>query len=244
LDKSIIHSLNEIAGKGNLDIISQRVYLQPLNIEKIKEIVDFAGKEGFKILPAGKETKIDYHRIPSDDIVVLKMDNFSAIKQVAPGDLYVILDAGYDLSRLNKDLVPYNLFFPFCLEKYEGTIGGAVATALEISNEENKINIKEYVLSLKVVNSEAEILQVGANVFKSVAGYDTTRLFVGSWGTLGIIARVGLRLIPLNRKKEFENMQPFPSDRVRLDENSEDCNTILSLRLKKELDPKGIFLSF
>ena len=243
LDESIIHSLDEIVGKGNLDIVSERVYLFPSDNKKIKEIIQFAERKRFKILPVGRESKITYDGFLKGDEVILKTDNFNTIKQVVAGDLYVILGAGYDLNQLNKNLLSHNLFFPFSLEKTEGTVAGAVATALEVENKDKRINIKDYCLSLEAIDSEGEILDIGANVFKSVTGYDLPRLFVGSWGTLGIITEVSLRLVPLNRKKEFENMKPLPWERPRLDKSSKDYNTIISLRLKEKLDPKGIFLS-
>jgi len=243
LDKPAIHSLSEMVGKGNLDVVLGRVYLHPANIEMIKKIIGFADEKGLKILPVGNQSKVDYDKMPNEEIVVIRMDKFCTTKQVVPGDLYAILGAGYELSQLNKDLASHNLFFPFCFEENKGTVGGAVASGVDISDGESKINVKEYVLSLELVNAQAEVLRVGANVFKSVAGYDTVRLFVGSWGTLGVITQVGLRLVPSNRKKEFENMQPLAPVRIGLDKNSKDQAAILSLQLKKELDPKEIFLS-
>lgn len=242
LDKSIIHSLDEIVGKGNLDIVSERVYLFPPDSKKISEIIGFAQRRRLKVLPVGKESKINYDDLLTGKEIIIKSDNFSEVKKVAPGDLYVTLGAGYELGQLNRYLLSHNLFFPFSLEETKGTVAGAIATGLEAENSNKRISIKDYLLSLEVVGTEGEVLNVGANVFKSVTGYDLPRLFVGSWGTLGIITEVSLRLVPLNRKREFENMKLVPSNRPKLDKNSKDYNTILSLRLKEGLDPKGIFL--
>ena len=242
MDKSIIHSLDEIVGKGNLDIVSERVYLYPPDSEKISEIIGFAQRRGLKVLPVGKESKINYDGLLTGNEIIIKSDNFSEVKKVAPGDLYVTLGAGYELSQLNRYLLSHNLFFPFSLEETKGTVAGALATGLEAENSNKRISIKDYLLSLEVVGTEGEVLNVGANVFKSVTGYDLPRLFVGSWGTLGVITEVSLRMAPLNQKNDFQNVRLLPPKRVRLDENSKDYTTILSLGLKKELDPKGIFL--
>jgi len=242
LDKSTLHQLNEIVGKGNLEIISERVYVLPSDKGKIKDIIQFVQSKGLKVLPIGKETRIVYDGLVSGDEIILKTDNLNKIKQIVPQDLYMILGAGYDLNRINKDILSSNLFFPFSLDDAKGTIGGAVASGLVATVGDKKIDIRDYILSLEVIDAEGEVLNIGANVFKSVAGYDTTRLFVGSWGTLGIITELGLRLVPLNRKKEFENTKLLPPKRVRLDRNSKDNNTLLSLRLKEKLDPKEVFL--
>ena len=243
LDKSILLSLKEIAGKGSLEIISERVYVLPSDKSKVKDIIHFAQSKGLKILPIGKETKVVYDGLLKGDEIILKMDSFSAIKQIVAEDLYIIVGAGYDLSRLNDKLLSYNLFFPFGLDGIKGTLAGAVASGLVAGNGDQRIQIKDYVLSLEIIDGDGEALSIGANVFKSVAGYDTTRLFVGSWGSLGVITEVGLRLVPLNRKKEFENMKFLSPRRMGLNKTSKDYNTVLSLRLKEALDPKEIFLS-
>lgn len=242
LDESIIHNLGEIAGKGNLEIISGRVSILPQDKSKIGDIIQFAGNKGLKVLPVGKETKIVYDGLVSGDEIILKMDNLNRVKQIAAQDLYVILDAGYDLSQINKETRSFNLFFPFSQEGASGSVAGAVATGLEIEANGKKISIKDWVLSLEVIDAGGEILDVGANVFKSVAGYDLARFFVGSWGTLGVITEVGLRLAPSEGKKGYEPISMIPPKRKRLDKNSVDYNAILSLRLKEALDPKGVFL--
>ncbi|MCJ7508570.1 MAG: FAD-binding oxidoreductase [candidate division Zixibacteria bacterium] len=243
LDKSILLSLEEIAGKGSLDIISERVCVFPSDKDKIKDIIKFAASKALKVLPIGKETKVVYDGLLKGDEIILRMDNFNSIKQVVPEDLYVIMGAGYDLSQINEKILSYNLFFPFGLDGIRGSLAGAVASGLVAGNGDQKIYIKDYVLSLEIMDGDGEVLNIGANVFKSVAGYDTTRLFVGSWGRLGVITEVGLRLVPLNRKKEFENMKFLSPRRIGLKKDSKDYNTVLSLRLKEALDPKSVFLS-
>ncbi len=243
LDKTIIHSLEQIVGKGNLEITSGQVRIFPGDKGKIIDAVRFAASKGLKILPAGKESRIVYDGLLTGDEIILKTTNFNRIKQIASQDLYVILDAGYDLSQINKEVQSSNLFFPFSQEGSGGTVAGAVASALEIDTDGRRINIKDWVLSLEVIDADGEILNVGANVFKTVAGYDLPRFLVGSWGTLGIISEVGLRLAPLQTRKEFQDMRVIAPKRNRLDENAVDSSSVLSLRLKAALDPKGVFLS-
>jgi glycolate oxidase FAD binding subunit len=243
LDKSILLSLEEIAGKGSLEITSERVCVFPSNKNKIKDIIKFAASKALRVLPIGKETKMVYDGLLKGDEIILKMDSFSATKLIVAGDLYIIVGAGYDLNQINKEILSHNLFFPLGSDLMRGTLGGAIASGLVAENKDQRVHIRDYVLSLEVIDGDGEIIDIGANVFKSVAGYDTTRLFVGSWGTLGIITEVGLRLVPLNRKKEFENMNFLTPRRIGLNKDSKDYNTILSLRLKGALDPKEIFLS-
>jgi glycolate oxidase len=238
-----IDNLEKVVGKDNVHILSDRPFLSPENTFTLSEIVKLANNERFSILPLGSGSMLDLSKLPRENMVVLKSDKLNRIKKIVPEDLYVILEAGFPLKDLNQHLEPFNLFYPLVDNNSRGTIGGAVATNLKGKCGQREIQTKEYVLAIEVVNPEGQILHVGARTFKSVTGYDLPRLFVGSWGTLGFISEISLRLVPVRKKKEYPSIILDPPPR-RMNKDPHDLSSVLSSRIKKELDPKEVFLSF
>jgi len=121
------------------------------------------------------------------------------------------------------------------------SVGGSVAIGLSGIASGKEVHTKEMVLSLDIVSSSGETLKTGAEVFKSVTGYDITRLLVGSWGTLGIITSVSLRVFPLNRKKEFADLKLLPSAYPEI-KTGNNPKIGLNRKIKKLLDPQGVFV--
>ena len=243
--------LEKIVGKNNLQIHSDRVFLSPENTSAMSEIIKLAYQEKFRILPLGSGSILDWSKLAPENVVILKSDRLNKIKKVVPEDLYVILEAGFPLKDLSQHLEPFNLFYPLADKSSAGTIGGSVATNLKGISGQREIQTKEYVLALEVVNPEGQILQVGARTFKSVTGYDLPRLFVGSWGTLGFISEISLRLVPARKRKDypsvvFDKMASLSNHPPRKDtiKSGNSSNTLLSYRIKKSLDPNEVFLSF
>jgi glycolate oxidase len=239
LDYSIIENLKKIAGEGNLQILSHRVDVSPNNSSIISQIVKLANQEKFRIIPVGNESVLDDQNLLTGEELILKFDRLNKIKKVVAEDLYVILEPGFLLKDLNESLQPFNLFNPLADKNSKGTIGGAVGCNLKGNAKDKNLQTKDYVLALEVIDPQGEILRVGARTFKSVTGYDLPRLFVGSWGTLGVITEISLRLVPLGKTKDYEDVilkLPQRSDF----EDQDDYGTILSSRIKKSLGSGGL----
>jgi glycolate oxidase len=246
LDQALIKNLKEIVGEENLQIHSDRAEASPENSLTISQIVKLANQEKFRIIPVGTEPILNAQNLLTTIEVILKSNRLNKIKKVVAEDLYVILEPGVFLKDLNEKLQSFNLFYPLADKTSKGTVGGAVASNLKGSVRERNLQTKDYVLALEVVDPQGEILRVGARTFKSVTGYDLPRLFVGSWGTLGVITEISLRLVPIGKRKEYENLifqlpEKNPAKTRTETQDQDDYRTILSSRIKKSLDPNGIF---
>lgn len=240
LNHNLTENLKKIAGEKNLEILSDRTCVSPENSSATSRILKLANQEKFKVIPVGTESILDVKNRLTGEELILKSNRLNKIKKVVAEDLYVILEPGFLLKDLNEKLQPFNLFYPLADKTSKGTVGGAVACNLKANAKDKNLQTKDYVLALEVVNPQGEILRVGARTFKSVTGYDLPRLFVGSWGTLGVITEISLRLVPLGKRKDYEDIIlkiPKRSD----SEDRNDYRTILSSRIKKSLDPNGVF---
>ncbi|NIM99768.1 MAG: FAD-binding protein [candidate division Zixibacteria bacterium] len=238
-----IDKLQKIVGERNVKIQRERVLISPENSQAVSEIVNLANGEKFKVLPLGSGSVLNLEKITSDNFVVLKSDKLNQIVRVVPEDLYVIVQAGFPLKDLNRHLESYNLFYPLADAGWAGTVGGSVATNLKGRVSERSVQTREYVLALEVIDPEGRVIRVGARTFKSVTGYDLARLFVGSWGTLGFISEVSLRLLPARKRKDYPSValdQPARSSH----KNRRDLKAALSSRIKESLDPNAVFPGF
>jgi FAD/FMN-containing dehydrogenase len=235
--------LDKIVGKEHLRIESGRGTVSPENSQAVSEIVKLAGSKGFKIMASGSGSVVNPSTISDDATLVLKSDRMNQIVKVVPEDLYVILQAGFPLKELNRHLQEHNLFYPLGEGGYPGTVGGSVAVNLKGASGERRLQTRDYALALQVVDAKGEVLKVGARTFKSVTGYDLPRLFSGSWGTLGFITEVTLRLIPARKREDYPGIQiTLPKTPGRMDLH--DPRAALSLRIKRSLDPTGVFVGF
>ena len=240
LNQAATEKLKKIVGEENLQVVSDKISVFPENSLIVSQIVKLANQERFKIMPVGLESILDDVSPLNDKGLILKSERLNQIKKVVAEDLYVILEPGFHLKDLNEKLQPFNLFYPLADKTSKGTVGGAVASNLKGSIKERNLQTKDYVLALEVIDPQGEILKVGARTFKSVTGYDLPRLFVGSWGTLGMITEISLRLVPVGKRKEYENLS-FQVPKRGDPPGQNDYRTILSPRIKKSLDPNGIF---
>lgn len=242
-NKIPVDQLQKIVGKDNLRIESERIFASPENSQAASEIVKLAGREKFKLLPLGSGSILDWSKVSSPNTVFMKSERLNQVVKVVPEDLYVILQAGFPLKELNGHLESFNLFYPLADGNPPGTVGGSVATNLKGRSGNRSIQTREFVLAVEMADPEGRVLNLGARTFKSVTGYDLPRLFTGSWGTLGFISQISLRLLPGRKRKDYPGMTLDPTGGVEM-QRTKDLRATLSLRIKQALDPKGVFLGF
>jgi glycolate oxidase len=238
-----IDQLEKMVGKDNLRVELQGVFLSPENSSAVSEVVKLAGQRGFRILPSGSGSILDPSKHAGEKVVILRSDRLNRIVRVVPEDLYVIVQAGFPLKELGRQIESYNLFYPLANAHSAGTVGGAVAANLKGKSGERTLQTSEYVLALEIVDPQGQILKVGARTFKSVTGYDLPRLYAGSWGTLGFISEVSLRLVPSRKRKDYPDLlfEP-PAEGQSL--KTDDAKGILNSRIKQALDPNQVFVGF
>lgn len=130
---------------------------------------------------------------------VLDTRAYTGILSYEPSELVVTVRAGTPLHALEAALAQQHQCLPFEPPHFGpgATVGGMVAAGLSGPARASVGAVRDYVLGVVLVNGRAERLTFGGQVIKNVAGYDVSRLMVGAWGTLGLIAEVSLKVLPV-----------------------------------------------
>ncbi len=177
-------------------------------------------------------------------VVILDMQGIDQVERFEPADYYIACQAGMKLSQLQMILSEKKLHFPFLEASALGTVGGMVATG-QITGNGGRYNITRWVLALRAIMANGEIIKTGAVTYKSVAGYDLPKLFCGSFSSLGVIASAALRVYPKGSRPFGKDMlpvsprMPILTDIGRIAAPSKRTDEI-ALRIKKSFDPKGL----
>jgi len=218
IDKSVIQGIRNIVGKENVaedketricysyDATNLRylpdLIVYPFNREQISAILKLANEARFPVIPRGAGTGFTGGTLPVEGGVVLVLTKMNRVLQIDPENLVAVVEPGVVTYHLQQEVEKIGLFYPPDPASLKSsTIGGNVAECAGGPRAVKYGVTKDYVLGLEVVLPTGEIINTGVQTVKSVVGYDLTKLLVGSEGTLGIITKIILRLLPLPKAK-------------------------------------------
>ncbi len=172
-------------------------------VEDVQHVVKIANKHKTPIICRGAGTNVVGACSVVHGGIILNFSKMNKIKKINRDNMTAIVEPGVVLGDLQKEVEKLGLFYPPDPSNLAvSTIGGSIAQASGGAKSFKYGTTKDYVIDLKVVMANGEILHTGANTIKNATGYNLGSLFVGSEGTLGIVVEATLKLIPMPESKK------------------------------------------
>lgn len=166
----------------------------PVNTEEVSTILAYTYSEGIPVTPWGAGTSTEGNPLPVNGGLVMDMTSMDRIITIRPQDLQADVQPGVFRKTLNAHAGRLGLFFPPD-PGADATIGGMIANNASGVQTIKYGATRDYVMRLTVVLPDGRAIHTGGRAHKSSSGYDLTRLFVGSEGTLGVVTEATLKLV-------------------------------------------------
>ncbi len=167
--------------------------LWPVSTEEVAKILEWSYLNNMPVTPWGAGTSTEGNPVPAEGGLVVNMTQMNSILEIREEDLQVDVQPGVFRKELNKRLASSALFFPVD-PGADATIGGMIANNASGVKTVKYGATKDYVMMMTIVLPGGRVIRTGSRAHKSSSGYDLSRLFVGSEGTLGIVTQATLRL--------------------------------------------------
>jgi len=218
VESKVIDEIRSIVGKENvMDSMEERqcysydartdgivpdLIVFPSSAAEVSGILKLANRHGFPVIPRGQGTGLTGGAIPVVEGVVLVFTRMDRILELDTENLIAVVEPGVITFNLQQEAAKFGLFYPPDPASYKySSIGGNVAECAGGPNSLKYGVTRDYVIGLEVVLPTGAILNTGVRTMKGVVGYDLTRLFVGSEGTLGVVTKITVKLVPLPEAK-------------------------------------------
>jgi glycolate oxidase len=212
--------------------IKPSVVLKPNSAEEVSQILKYCNKRIIPVTPMGARTGLSGGAIPDHGGVALSMELFNNILNIDTDNLQVTTEPGVITQVLQEAVKEHGLFYPpdpaskgscFIGGNVSENSGGPKAVKYGVTNE--------YILNLEVVLPNGEIIWTGANVLKNATGYNLTQLITGSEGTLAVVTKIVLKLLP-HPTNDLLMLVPFYSA-------EEACRSVAAI-FKAGITPSGL----
>jgi glycolate oxidase len=214
LKPAVLKEIEKIVGRTNLFTDAEELVVysydatrleslpwavaRPASAHEVSGILLLANRERFSVVPRGAGTGMSGGSVPASGGLVLSFERMNRILEIDEQNRMAVVEPGVITGDFQREVEARGLFYPpdpashqFC------TLGGNVAECAGGLRAVKYGVTRDYILGLEVVLPTGEIIETGARTMKSVAGYDLTRLIIGSEGTLGVVTRIIAKLLPL-----------------------------------------------
>ena len=181
-----------------VDGVVPSAVVAPDSVESLSATVKMASEQGYTVIPRGGGTRMDFGHPPVRADIVVSLARMNRIVSHEPADQTATAESGITMAGLQAGLGERGQYLPLDPPHGDaGTLGGALATNASGVLRTSFGTARDMVIGVRVVQADGTIVKSGGRVVKNVAGYDLNKLYIGSFGTLGILAEVNLKLQPL-----------------------------------------------
>ena len=225
--EKVIDKLRQIAGEDNVIVDPEKkhdyshdefslsdiarepeVVVKPETTEEVSAVLNLAGREVIPVTPRGGATGLCGGCVPSCAGIVLSLERMNRIVEVDKPNQMIVVEPGVLLMDLYRRVEEEGLFFPPHPGDETAQIGGVIATNAGGARAVKYGVVRNYVRGLEVVLPSGAIIHLGGKLMKSSTGYNLLNLMIGSEGTLGIITRATIQLMPSPRMSRSSRSGP------------------------------------
>ena len=182
----------------SVDGLEPESVLSPGSVEELSSVLAEAHRSREAVIPFGGGTRMSMGNVPARYTVALDLTSLSGSMVHEAGDLTLFADAGCRIADIQSLLAQNGQRLPFDVRSPErATLGGSVASNATGQMSSASGGIRDWIIGIRVVLADGTVTKSGGKVVKNVQGYDLHRLHTGAFGTLGVIAEVALKVLPI-----------------------------------------------